>query len=80
MDAWRDSWSRKTRPGFRANDIEGKFSLRMSRTSECWFDELPDSGIEPFAERERIARAVVMSFTSANRYCLGGDWGSDRLL
>ena len=25
-------------PGFRAQDIEGKFSLRMSRTSECWFD------------------------------------------
>jgi glutaryl-CoA dehydrogenase len=25
-------------PGFRARDIEGKFSLRMSRTSECWFD------------------------------------------
>jgi len=25
-------------PGFRANDIEGKFSLRMSRTSECWFE------------------------------------------
>jgi glutaryl-CoA dehydrogenase len=24
--------------GFRANDIEGKFSLRMSRTSECWFE------------------------------------------
>jgi glutaryl-CoA dehydrogenase len=24
--------------GFRARDIEGKFSLRMSRTSECWFD------------------------------------------
>jgi glutaryl-CoA dehydrogenase len=25
-------------PGFRASDIEGKFSLRMSRTSECWFE------------------------------------------
>ena len=24
--------------GFRAQDIEGKFSLRMSRTSECWFE------------------------------------------
>jgi glutaryl-CoA dehydrogenase len=24
--------------GFRARDIEGKFSLRMSRTSECWFE------------------------------------------
>jgi len=28
----------KDAPGFRANDIEGKFSLRMSRTSECWFE------------------------------------------
>jgi len=28
----------KDTPGFRAQDIEGKFSLRMSRTSECWFE------------------------------------------
>ena len=28
----------KDAPGFRANDIEGKFSLRMSRTSECLFE------------------------------------------
>ncbi len=28
----------KDAPGFCASDIEGKFSLRMSRTSECWFD------------------------------------------
>src|SRR3982074_2106747 len=28
----------KNAPGFRAQDIEGKFSLRMSRTSECWFE------------------------------------------
>jgi glutaryl-CoA dehydrogenase len=28
----------KNTPGFRAHDIEGKFSLRMSRTSECWFE------------------------------------------
>jgi glutaryl-CoA dehydrogenase len=27
----------KDAPGFRAQDIEGKFSLRISRTSECWF-------------------------------------------
>lgn len=29
----------KNSPGFRAQDIEGKFSLRMSRTSECWFED-----------------------------------------
>src|SRR5213082_2690526 len=28
----------KDAPGFRAKDIEGKFSLRMSRTGECWFE------------------------------------------
>src|ERR1044072_1436007 len=28
----------KDAPGFRARDIEGKFSLRMWRTSECWFE------------------------------------------
>jgi glutaryl-CoA dehydrogenase len=28
----------KDAQGFRAQDIEGKFSLRMSRTSECWFE------------------------------------------
>jgi glutaryl-CoA dehydrogenase len=28
----------KNTPGFGAQDIEGKFSLRMSRTSECWFE------------------------------------------
>src|SRR2546421_326034 len=28
----------KDASGFRANDIEGKFSLRMSRTGECWFE------------------------------------------
>src|ERR1700726_4933131 len=28
----------KNAPGFRAQDIEGKFILRMSRTSECWFE------------------------------------------
>jgi glutaryl-CoA dehydrogenase len=28
----------KDEPGFGAQDIEGKFSLRMSRTSECWFE------------------------------------------
>src|SRR5437870_5609857 len=28
----------KNTRGFRSQDIEGKFSLRMSRTSECWFE------------------------------------------
>ena len=29
----------KDAPGFRGKDIEGKFSLRMSRTGECWFED-----------------------------------------
>src|SRR5256886_7079308 len=28
----------KDASGFRGQDIEGKFSLRMSRTGECWFE------------------------------------------
>jgi glutaryl-CoA dehydrogenase len=42
----------KNAPGFRAQDIEGKFSLRMSRTSECWFDNcrIPDGNRLPNAK------------------------------
>jgi glutaryl-CoA dehydrogenase len=29
----------KDAPGFRGRDIDGKFSLRVSRTSECWFED-----------------------------------------
>src|SRR6266511_2007091 len=41
----------KDAKGFRANDIEGKFSLRMSRTSECWFEDcrIPDENRLPKA-------------------------------
>jgi glutaryl-CoA dehydrogenase len=42
----------KDAPGFRAQDIEGKFSLRMSRTSECWFENcrIPAENRLPKAE------------------------------
>ncbi len=42
----------KDTPGFRAQDIEGKFSLRMSRTSECWFENcrIPAENRLPKAE------------------------------
>ncbi len=42
----------KDAPGFRAQDIEGKFSLRMSRTSECWFENcrIPAEARLPKAE------------------------------
>src|SRR5437660_7698135 len=41
----------KDAPGFRARDIEGKFSLRMSRTSECWFENcrIPAENLLPNA-------------------------------
>jgi len=41
----------KDAPGFRARDIEGKFSLRMSRTSECWFENcrIPEENRLPTA-------------------------------
>ena len=41
----------KDTPGFRAQDIEGKFSLRMSRTSECWFENCR------IPEKNRLPRA-----------------------
>src|SRR6266513_91963 len=42
----------KDTPGCRAQDIEGKFSLRMSRTSECWFENcrIPAENRLPKAE------------------------------
>jgi glutaryl-CoA dehydrogenase len=42
----------KDAPGFRARDFEGKFSLRMSRTSECWFENcrIPAENRLPKAE------------------------------
>jgi glutaryl-CoA dehydrogenase len=42
----------KDAPGFRARDIEGKLSLRMSRTSECWFENcrIPAENRLPNAE------------------------------
>src|SRR5213595_1269701 len=42
----------KDAPGFRGQDIEGKFSLRMSRTSECWFENcrIPAENRLPKAE------------------------------
>src|SRR3989442_6544469 len=45
----------KDAPGFRGQDIEGKFSLRMSRTSECWFENcrIPSENRLPQASRLR---------------------------
>src|SRR2546430_4984220 len=42
----------KDAPRFRAQDIEGKFSLRLSRTGECWFENcrIPAENRLPKAE------------------------------
>jgi glutaryl-CoA dehydrogenase len=51
----------KDAPGFRANDIEGKFSLRMSRTSECWFENcrIPTANRLPNASGLRAALSCL---------------------
>jgi glutaryl-CoA dehydrogenase len=51
----------KDTPGFRAQDIEGKFSLRMSRTSECWFENcrIPAENRLPNASGLRAALSCL---------------------
>src|SRR5437016_2645066 len=61
----------KDAPGFRAQDIEGKFSLRMSRTSECWFENcrIPAANRLPKASG---LRAPLSCLTQAR---VGVAWG-----
>jgi len=61
----------KGAPGFRAQDIEGKFSLRMSRTSECWFENcrIPEHNRFPKAEG---LRAPLSCLSQAR---VGVAWG-----
>src|SRR5438309_5474644 len=61
----------KDAPGFRARDIEGKFSLRMSRTSECWFEDcrIPAANRLPKASG---LRAPLSCLTQAR---VGVAWG-----
>lgn len=61
----------KDAPGFRAQDIEGKFSLRMSRTSECWFD---DCRI-PIENRLPNALGLRAPLTCLSHARLGIAWG-----
>lgn len=51
----------KDAPGFRGRDIEGKFSLRMSRTSECWFENcrIPSENRLPNAKGLRAALSCL---------------------
>jgi glutaryl-CoA dehydrogenase len=61
----------KNAPGFRAQDIEGKFSLRISRTSECWFENcrIPSENRLPNAKG---LRAPLSCLSQAR---IGVAWG-----
>lgn len=61
----------KDAPGFRAQDIEGKFSLRMSRTSECWFDNCRI----PAGNRLPKASGLRAPLTCLSHARLGIVWG-----
>jgi glutaryl-CoA dehydrogenase len=61
----------KDAPGFRARDIEGKFSLRMSRTSECWFENCPILAENRLPERVGL-RAPLSCLSYAR---VGIAWG-----
>ena len=67
----------KDAPGFRARDIEGKFSLRMSRTSECWFENCRIPAENRLPNASRASRAVVVPFLCACRNCVGRHWRGD---
>ena len=61
----------KDAPGFRANDIEGKFSLRMSRTSECWFENCRI----PVANRLPNASGLRAALSCLSQARVGIAWG-----
>jgi glutaryl-CoA dehydrogenase len=61
----------KDAPGFRARDIEGKFSLRMSRTSECWFENCRI----PAEDRLHKASGLNAPLSCLSHARLGIAWG-----
>src|SRR5881392_3714765 len=61
----------KDAPGFRARDIEGKFSLRMSRTSECWFENCRI----PAANRLSKALGLRAPLSCLSQARVGVAWG-----
>src|SRR3989440_2057226 len=61
----------KDAPGFRAQDIEGKFSLRMSRTGECWFENCRIPAANRLAKASGL-RAPLSCLTQAR---VGVAWG-----
>ncbi|HME88729.1 MAG TPA: acyl-CoA dehydrogenase family protein [Chthoniobacterales bacterium] len=61
----------KDAPGFRAQDIEGKFSLRMSRTSECWFENCRI----PAENRLPNAKGLRAPLSCLSQARIGVAWG-----
>jgi glutaryl-CoA dehydrogenase len=61
----------KDTPGFRSRDIEGKFSLRMSRTSECWFENCRI----PAENRLPNARGLSAPLSCLSYARIGIAWG-----
>jgi glutaryl-CoA dehydrogenase len=61
----------KDAPGFRAQDIEGKFSLRMSRTSECWFENCRI----PVGNRLPNAKGLRAPLSCLSQARVGVAWG-----
>jgi glutaryl-CoA dehydrogenase len=61
----------KDAPGFRGRDIEGKFSLRMSRTSECWFENCRIPG----GNRLPKAKGLGAPLSCLSQARVGVAWG-----
>src|SRR5256712_5243278 len=61
----------KDAPGFRGKDIEGKFSLRMSRTGECWFENCRI----PVANRLPNAKGLRAALSCLSQARVGIAWG-----
>src|SRR2546423_1755655 len=61
----------KDAPGFRGRDIEGKFSLRMSRTSECWFENCRI----PAENRLPKAKGLRAPLSCLSQARIGVAWG-----
>ena len=61
----------KDAPGFRGRDIEGKFSLRMSRTSECWFENCRI----PAENRLPNAKGLRAPLSCLSQARIGVAWG-----
>lgn len=61
----------KDAPGFRGRDIDGKFSLRMSRTSECWFENCRI----PAENRLPKAKGLRAPLSCLSQARIGVAWG-----